>query len=322
MVVRKPVENNLDGRDVSIPLGMLAGLCGVSGSGKSTLAIDIVARALVPLRLTTSVAYEDVRPGAHAGIEGAPGRVVAADQSRVGIHTPGAFLGVIEPLRRALAESAEAATRGLDASSLAPDCQRCHGRGHVREDMGFMPSIERPCDACDGTGYTQDIRELVVRGTSLVGLAAATLDEVHGQWGDVERVGRPLAVAASLGLGYLALGQPSHSLSGGEAQRLRLARELARSISQPTLYILDEPTVGLHARDTDRLVAVLHGLVDRGHSVVVVEHDPAVLASCDWLVELGPGGGPDGGHVVAQGRPAEVASGDTPTAPYLRAWLR
>jgi excinuclease ABC subunit A len=128
-------------------------------------------------------------------------------------------------------------------------------------------------------------------------------------------------VAASLGLGYLALGQPSRSLSGGEAQRLRLTRELARPARRPTLYILDEPTVGLHASDVGRLIDVLDGLVDGGHSVLVVEHDPVVLACCDWLVELGPGGGPDGGHVVAAGLPEQVATLDTPTAPYLRAAL-
>jgi excinuclease ABC subunit A len=318
MRVREPTENNLDGRDIEIPLGVLAGLCGVSGSGKSTLAIDILARALAPVRMTTSVAYDDVGPGAHAGIDGAPGRVIHSTQSRSGIHTPGAFLGVVEPLRRAYAESAGAAARGLAADKLTPDCDGCHGRGHVREEMGFLPSIDRPCDACDGTGYRLEIRELVVRGHSLPGLARRTLDDLHERWSDVERIARPLGVAASLGLGYLTLGQPSHSLSGGEAQRLKLVRELARPVRQPTLYVLDEPTVGLHVRDVGRLVQILDGLVERGHSVLVVEHDPVLLACCDRLIELGPGGGPDGGHVIAQGTPEKVASGDSPSAAYLR----
>jgi excinuclease ABC subunit A len=315
--VRAPAEHNLDGRDVEIPLGVLAGLCGVSGSGKSTLAIEILARALAPVRLTTSVAYDDVRPGAHDRIDGAPARVIHSDQSRSGIHTPGAFLGVVEPLRRAFADSAEAAELGLSAEQLTPDCG-CHGRGHLREEMGFLPSIERACDACDGTGYRDEIRQLVVRGTSLPQLAERSLDAVRERWSDVERIARPLAVATSLGLGYLTFGQPSHSLSGGEAQRLKLARELARPARQPALYILDEPTVGLHARDVARLVDVLDGLVERGHSVLVVEHDPVLLACCDRLIELGPGGGPAGGHVIASGTPEQVASGDTPTAPYLR----
>ena len=318
LVVRRPTANNLRGEDVAIPLGVVTGLCGVSGSGKSTLAIDILARALAPARISTSVAYEDIRPGDHDAIDGAPERAVASDQSRSGIQTPGAFLGVVEPLRRAFADSAEAAARGLDAERLTPDCDACHGRGQIREDMGFMPSLARPCDTCDGTGYRADVRELIVRGRSLPELSALALDEVAAQWGDVERIGRLLAVASSLGLGYLRLGQPSHSLSGGEAQRLRLCRELARPARRPTLYIFDEPTLGLHASDVARLRDVLDGLVGRGHSVLVVEHDPMVLAWCDRIVELGPGGGPDGGRVVACGTPEEVARAGTATAPYLR----
>jgi excinuclease ABC subunit A len=318
LVVRHPTEHNLSGDDIRIPLGIVAGICGVSGSGKSTLAVDILARALAPQKISTSVAYEDIRPGAHDRIDGAPARVVVSDQSRSGIQTPGAYLGVIEALRRAYADSGEAASHGLEADALTPDCDACHGRGVIREDMGFMPSLARACDACDGTGYRADVRELVVRGHDLPELSRLTLDAVAELWADVERVARPLSVAASLGLGYLRLGQPSHSLSGGEAQRLRLCRELVKASRTPTLFILDEPTLGLHASDVVRLEAVLDGLVDAGNSVLVVEHDPALLAWCDALVELGPGGGPNGGRVIATGTPDEVARLDTPTAPYLR----
>jgi excinuclease ABC subunit A len=321
MVVRKPTANNLAGQDIEIPLGVMTGLCGVSGSGKSTLAIDIVGRVLAPPRLTTSVAYEDIRPGAHERIDGMPPRAVQADQSRSGMHTPGAFLGVLEPLRRAYAESAEATARGLRQRDLAQDCDACHGRGSIRVDMGFLPPLHRPCDACDGSGYPARVRELLVRGRSLPQLAESALDEVARLWQDVERITRPLDVAGELGLGYLRLGQPRQSLSGGEAQRLRLARELGRKHARPTLFILDEPTLGLHTTDADRLVGVLDRLIDRGHSVLVVEHDPRVLACCDWLVELGPGGGPDGGFVVAAGPPERVAAGTTATASYLRAVL-
>jgi excinuclease ABC subunit A len=317
MVVRRPTEHNLAGEDVEIPLGVMTGLCGVSGSGKSTLAIDIVGRALAPPRLTTSVAYDDVRPGAHAGIDGAPARVVQSDQSRSGIHAPGAFLGIVEPLRRSFAESAEAAARGLAASDLAPNCDLCHGRGHVREDMGFLPALDRPCDACEATGYRIEARDLEVRGSSLPGLAGRSLEEILGTWADVPAIARPLETAVALGLGYLRLGQPTPSIASGEAQRLRLARELARPARQPTLFILDEPTLGLHALDGARLIEVLDGLVDAGNSVLVVEHDPALLAACDWIIELGTGGGPDGGRVIAAGEPEVVARGVTPTAPYL-----
>ncbi len=321
MVVRRPTANNLAGNDITIPLGVLVGLCGVSGSGKSTLAIEVIARTLAPAKLTTSVAYDDVRPGANDGIEGAPGRAVHSDQSRSGIQSPGAVLGVIESLRRAYAASAEAAARGIDAGDLAADCDACHGRGRIREEMGFLPSLDRACDACDGSGYRAEIRELVVRGHSLPSLARATLDEALAIWPDLDGVARPLDIAVSLGLGYLGLVQSGRSLSGGEAQRLKLARELARAVRRPTLYLLDEPTLGLHARDVSRLVDVLDALVGRGHSVLVVEHDPALLACCDQLIELGPGGGPDGGRVVATGTPEQVAAGETATAPYLRAVL-
>jgi excinuclease ABC subunit A len=317
-IVRRPTANNLAGEDIELPLGVLAGLCGVSGSGKSTLAIGIVARSLAPRRLTTSVAYDDVRPGAHARIDGAPGRVIHADQSRSGIHTPGAFLGVIEPIRQAFALSAEAAELGLGEKDLEARCDACHGRGHIREDMGFLPSLVRPCDACGGSGYPAEVRELVVRGDSLPSLADRVLEGVLERWADQDRVARPIAVAVRLGLGYLRLGQPAGSLSGGEAQRLKLAKELARRPSRSTLYVLDEPTLGLHASDVCMLVDVLDGLVSAGHSVLVVEHDPVLLACCDRLVELGPGGGPDGGRVVATGVPEEVARGMTATAPYLR----
>jgi excinuclease ABC subunit A len=165
------------------------------------------------------------------------------------------------------------------------------------------------------TGHVTPAR--AVRGRSLPQLAESALDEVAELWHDVDRVARPLAMARELGLGYLRLGQPRQSLSGGEAQRLKLVREFGRKHARPTLFILDEPTLGLHARDVDRLVVALDRLIDRGHSVLIVEHDPAVLACCDWLVELGPGGGPDGGHVVAAGRPEQVAAGTTATAPYL-----
>jgi excinuclease ABC subunit A len=319
MRVRRPTEHNLRGDDVPIPLGVLAGICGVSGSGKSTLAIDITARALAPAKLTSSVAQTQVNQGDHEGIEGAPPRVIHADQSRAGVRSPGAFLGVMAALRRAYVAADEALARGLDEEDLVPGCDACKGRGSVRAEMGFLPSVEQPCDACEATRYRVEARSLLVRGDSLAGLERCPLEEVAERWRDREAIARPLGAAARLGLGYLALGQQSGSLSGGERQRLKLARELARPTRRPSLYILDEPTVGLHALDTRQLVAVLDSLVEQGHSVLVVDHDPQLLRCCDWLVELGPGGGPDGGRVVATGTPERVAAGSTPTAPYLRA---
>jgi excinuclease ABC subunit A len=320
LVVCAPTAHNLAGEDVPIPLGVLTGVCGVSGSGKSTLVIDVLARALDPPKQTTSVAYEAITPGAHAGIDGAPPRTVHADQSRTGIRTPGAFLAVLVALRRAYADSAEAAARGLSADDLVPRCDACRGRGAVRREMSFLPAVEQPCDACEATGYRAEARELAVRGLSLPDLEGCTLDEVARRWGDTP-VARPLRAAARLGLGYLRLGQRSRTLSGGERQRLKLAKELARPVPTSTLFILDEPTVGLHALDIARLAGVLGELVAAGHSVLVVDHDPVLLACCDRLIELGPGGGPDGGRVIAAGTPERLAAGDTPTAPYLKAVL-
>ncbi|MFF5565533.1 hypothetical protein ACFY7Z_09285 [Streptomyces sp. NPDC012623] len=318
LTVRKPTENNLDGEDVRIPLGVLTGLCGVSGSGKSTLAIGILARALAPRKLTTSAAATPVAPGAHEGIDGAPKQVRHTDQSGTGITSPGAFLKVLGPLRERYAASAEGRERGIGAADLQPRCDGCKGKGKVAEDMGFMPTVHRPCDACGATGHRAEVRELVVRGHSLPALERLGLEEVLDLWQDAEEIAGPLRGAVELGLGYLTLGQAPGALSGGERQRLKLVRDITGPGGRPALYILDEPTTGLHDADVERLVGVLDALVARGHGVLVVDHDPRLLACCDWLVEFGPGGGPGGGRTVAQGTPEQLAAGDTPTAPYLR----
>ncbi|MEU7114583.1 hypothetical protein [Streptomyces sp. NPDC046182] len=318
LTVRKPTENHLDGEDVRIPLGVLSGLCGVSGSGKSTLAIGILARALAPKKLTTSAAATPVAPGAHEGIDGAPKQVRHTDQSGSGITSPGAFLKVLGPLRERYAASAEGQERGIGAADLQPRCDGCKGRGKVAEDMGFLPTVHRPCDACGATGYRAEARELVVRGHTLPALERLGLEEVLDLWQDAEEIARPLRGAVELGLGYLTLGQAPGALSGGERQRLKLVRDITGPGGRPALYILDEPTTGLHDADVERLVGVLDALVARGHGVLVVDHDPRLLACCDWLVEFGPGGGPAGGRTIAEGTPEQLAAGDTPTAPYLR----
>jgi excinuclease ABC subunit A len=322
LVIKRPRENNLVGEDIVLPLGVLAGVCGVSGSGKSTLAVDTLALALAPPRITTSVAYERVEPGAHDGIEGAPGRTVVVDQAAQGVTSPAALLGVSAALRRAFAKSDGAVAAGLAEKDLAPRCDVCHGRGLVVEDMGFLPSFRRLCDICAGTGYTAEVQALRLRGSSLAELEALTVEEVLALWADDVRVERPLVTAIELGLGYLVLRQPGFTLSGGELQRLKLVKELTKERPEPTLFILDEPTVGQSARDVTRLVAVLDRLVAGGHTVFVVDHDAQLLAACDWLLELGPGAGPDGGRVVATGTPDRVARGRTPIAPYLREALR
>ncbi|HET6445465.1 MAG TPA: ATP-binding cassette domain-containing protein, partial [candidate division Zixibacteria bacterium] len=197
-------------------------------------------------------------------------------------------------------------------------CSSCNGRGVNRIDMGFLPPIYSACESCKGTGYLPEAWDVQLRGHSLPELAGMSLDKIFEIYGDVKGLEAPLTAAHSVGVGYLVLHQPGRTLSGGEAQRLKIARELKKKSSSPTLYLLDEPTVGQHFEDVLRLNCVLHRLVDAGHGVVVIEHHPHLLASCDWLIELGPGGGPKGGEVIAAGTPEQLASLETPTAPFLR----
>ncbi|MBN1810470.1 MAG: ATP-binding cassette domain-containing protein [Anaerolineae bacterium] len=330
LTIRGARANNLRGGDVRLPLGVLVGVCGVSGSGKSTLLIDTLGRALAPRKQTTSVAYEPVEPGEHDAIEGAPGRVILVDQARRGVHSPANFLELNGPLHALYASGEDAQALGLDEKQLGQRCLVCGGSGAIRIDMGFLPSVYTTCDTCRGTGYRPEAWDVRLRGVALPDLFSLTIDEVYELLGDEERLARLLAAARDVGLGYLVLHQPGYALSGGEAQRLKIAKELCRTTNSETLYILDEPTVGQHLEDVARLNGVLHRLVDGnertvpansandGHTVVVVEHHPHLLAACDWLVELGPGGGPEGGCVIAEGTPETVAQGGTPTAPYLR----
>ena len=318
LTIRGARANNLRGQMVRLPLGVLAGLCGVSGSGKSTLLIDTLGRALAPRKQTTSVAREPLDPGAHEAIEGAPARAILVDQARAGVVSPVDYLELSPALRALYAASDDAQALGLDEKQLARHCSACGGSGSTRIEMGFLPDVHVPCDTCRGTGYLPEAWEVRLHGLSLPELFALTMDEVYALLGAEEVLRRPLAAARDVGLGYLVLRQPGYTLSGGEAQRLKIAKELCRESLGETLYILDEPTVGQHLEDVARLSDVLHRLVDRGQSVLLIEHHPHLLAACDWLVELGPGGGPDGGRVIAAGTPEMLAHGDTPTAPFLR----
>ena len=310
--------SNLQGDPVHLPLGMLVGVCGVSGSGKTTLIIDTLGRASAPRKQTTSVAREPLDPEPYDAIEGAPARTILVDQAKAGVRSPATYLNLTRPLHALYASSDDAKALGLDEKQLARKCSACLGRGSIRLEMGFLPDVHVPCETCQGTGHLPEAWEVRVQGLAMPELYALTIDQVYDLLGDEEALARPLAVARGVGLGYLLLRQPSYTLSGGEAQRLKIAKELCRKTSAKTLYILDEPTIGQHLEDVARLIGVLHKLVDAGHTVLVVEHHPHLLASCDWLIELGPEGGPDGGQVIATGTPEALAAGDTPTAPYLR----
>ncbi|MFX1404598.1 MAG: hypothetical protein ACFE9D_09040 [Promethearchaeota archaeon] len=317
MVVKGARENNLRGEEVRIPLGTLTGICGVSGSGKSTLLIDTVGRALVKQTHTSSFAREPSEPGTHDSISGNPKRTFIVDQSRHGIRSPANFLGLVKPMSEIFLESDDALALDLGERDLARECSACRGRGFLRLDMGFLPNEFVECETCRGTGYRPEAWEVRVHGITLPDLNGMTLDEIYELFKETPKIANPLQVAREVGLGYLVWRQRSYTLSGGEIQRLKIAKELLKKANEPTLYILDEPTVGLHMEDVTRLIAVLNRLVDDGHTVVVVEHHPHLLASCDWIIELGPVGGPQGGKVIAVGVPEDIVKQDTPTAPYL-----
>lgn len=316
--IRGACANNLIGEDIRIPLGVLVGVCGVSGSGKSTLVIDTLGRALAPKKYTTSVAYEPIEPGEHEAIEDAPERTIVIDQSRADVTSPASYLKLDTPLRKLYAASESAQALGISKAVLSRRCTACNGQGAIRTDMGFLPPVHSPCETCRGTGYPAEAWEVRIHDLSLPELDSLTLDHVFELFGDEPGLMNPLTAARDVGLGYLVFRQPRRALSGGEAQRLKISSELSKRTRNSTLYLLDEPTIGQHMQDISRLIDVLHRLVDAGHSVMVVEHHPHLLAACDWLIELGPGGGPDGGRVITAGTPDEVAQGRTPTAPFLR----
>ncbi len=322
LTLRGARAHNLRGDDVFIPLGTLTGICGVSGSGKSTLFIDTLGRVLVPKKQTTSVAYEPIDPGEYDTLEGAPERAILLDQSRQGIGDPMRYLNLDKLLLKLFADSEDARTLEMNEKSLAENCSVCGGGGSTRIEMGFLPDVHVTCDACRGTGYRSEAWSVRLHGIALPEVNNLTIDEVFEYFGpDDEALARRLEMARAVGLGYLVMHQPGYALSGGEAQRLKIASDLCRKTNSPTLYILDEPTLGQHMEDVARLTGVLHQLVDAGHSVIVVEHHMHLLAACDWLIELGPGGGPAGGRIIAEGTPETVAAGTTPTAPFLRTIL-
>jgi excinuclease ABC subunit A len=315
-------ENCLRRIDVEFPPARLIGVCGVSGSGKSTLLIDTLGRALAPRKHTTSVSQELLEPGKHDRIENCPDLCVIVDQAKTGVATPADFLGLEAVFRKLYSEDSAFKAAGLNEADLKRRCSACGGRGYLRTDLAFLPALVTPCEACAESGYSGEILDITVRGHNLAELHSLTIDEAISLWGDHDVVNRPLQWAQRVGLGYLLLRQPSHSLSGGESQRLKIARELGKKKLRTTLYLLDEPTVGLHMDDTARLLSALRELTALGHTVIVIEHHAGLLAACDWLVELGPGGGPNGGVLIGEGPPSHVAGLSTPTAPYIRESLQ
>ncbi len=323
--IRGAREHNLQYLDVEIPLGQIVCLCGPSGSGKSTLADDILRRALA-----RHFHNSGETPGAHDRIDGldAIEKCVIADQSPIGRSprsNPATFSGAFDLIRGLFAMLPLAKQRGYGAGRFSFNaaggrCERCQGNGRLKIEMHFLPDAWVPCPACDGRRFNRETLEVTYKGRSIADVLALSIGEALDLFRPVPKLRHILATMDDLGLGYLQLGQAANTLSGGEAQRLKLAVELARPQAPHTFYLFDEPTTGLHFGDVERLMDAFFKLRDAGHSVLVIEHHLDVIAAADHVIELGPGGGTNGGKLVAAGSPDEIRK--NPESPTGRALAR
>ena len=313
LTIRGARENNLKDVDVRIPLGKFVCITGVSGSGKSTLLIEVLYK-----RMAQIVFKSRQRPGAHDTIEGAEAidKVINIDQSPIGRtprSNPATYTQMFGPLRELFAKMPEARVRGYAPGRFSFNvkggrCEACEGQGQLRIEMQFLPDIYVPCDICHGTRYNRETLQVHYKELSIAEVLELTVDEAIDFFSAHPRIVRQLQTLQAVGLGYIRLGQPATTLSGGEAQRIKLSRELSKRATGQTLYVLDEPSVGLHAADVARLLEVLNLLVDKGNSVIIIEHQPDIIKSADWIIDLGPEGGDAGGYVVAEGTPEDVAA--------------
>ncbi len=305
-------EHNLDGVSVSFPLGNLVAVTGVSGSGKSTLVNEILYKVLAnQLNGARHV------PGRHRRVEGLDqlDKVVHVDQSPIGRtprSNPATYTGVFDHVRRLFAETTEAKIRGYQPGRFSFNvkggrCEACSGDGTLKIEMNFLPDVYVPCEVCHGARYNRETLEVHFKGRTVADVLDMPIEEAAEFFAAVPAISRHLRTLVDVGLGYVRLGQPAPTLSGGEAQRVKLASELQKRSTGRTIYVLDEPTTGLHFEDIRKLLGVLQGLVDKGNTVIVIEHNLDVVKSADWIVDMGPEGGTGGGQIVAEGTPDHVA---------------
>lgn len=323
LIVRGARENNLKNIDVAFPLGLITVVSGVSGSGKSTLVNDILAKELsARLHRSSSV------PGAHENIEGIDllDKVIVIDQSAIGRtprSNPATYTGVFTQIRDLFASTPEANIRGYKSGRFSFNvkggrCENCRGDGVIKIEMHFLPDVYVTCDVCKGKRYNREALEIKYKGSTISDVLDMTVEQAAKFFENVPTVSRKLDTLVEVGLGYVKLGQPATTFSGGEAQRIKLASELSRRATGKTLYILDEPTTGLHSADVKKLLTILQQLVEGGNSMIIIEHNLDVIKTADYVIDMGPEGGLGGGQVVAQGTPEHIATiAESFTGKYL-----
>lgn len=324
LVIKNARENNLKNIDVEIPLGVMTVVSGVSGSGKSTLVNEILSKEL----LARKHRVQEV-PGAHDEILGLEklDKAIVIDQSAIGRtprSNPATYTGVFTQIRELFAGTPEANIRGYKAGRFSFNvkggrCENCQGDGVIKIEMHFLPDVYVECDVCHGKRYNREALEILYKGKTISDVLEMTIDEATEFFENIPAIHRKLKTIQEVGLGYIKLGQPATTFSGGEAQRIKLATELARASTGKTMYILDEPTTGLHNADVKRLLSILNRLVDAGNSMVIIEHNLDIVKSADWLIDMGPEGGAGGGTVVATGTPEQVSKVEKSwTGKYLK----
>jgi excinuclease ABC subunit A len=328
LVIKNARENNLRGIDVEIPLNKFVVVSGVSGSGKSSLINDILAKELLARLHRASTV-----PGRHDEIQGIKhlDKAIIIDQSPIGRtprSNPATYTGLFTPIRELYAQMPEAKLRGYSAGRFSFNvkggrCENCAGDGIIKIEMHFLPDVYVPCEVCKGKRYNREALEIHYKGKTINDILQMTCDQALEFFENIPSIARKLQTLVEVGVGYIKLGQPATTLSGGEAQRIKLSSELSRRPTGRTLYILDEPTTGLHMADVDKLLHMLHALVDAGNSMVVIEHNLDVIKNADWLIDMGPEGGNAGGLIVAEGTPEHVAKvAASYTGQYLKHMLK
>jgi excinuclease ABC subunit A len=320
--------NNLKNLDVEIPLGQFVCITGVSGSGKSTLMVDLLYNILAhDLNRAHTQASEYDR------IEGLQylDKIINIDQSPIGRSprsNPGTYTGMFDEIRSLFAEMAESKMRGYKAGRFSFNvhggrCEACQGQGQLRIEMQFLPDIYVPCDVCHGSRFNRETLQVKYKGLSIADVLDTTVEEGIKLFSNIPAILNKLETLNKVGLGYIKIGQPGTTLSGGEAQRVKLAKELSRRATGRTLYVLDEPSVGLHAADVHMLIDVLQHLVDAGNSVLIIEHNLDIIKVADYVIDLGPEGGDRGGELIASGTPREICEVPASyTGQFLREYLK